>query len=81
MAESSAPKETTLRLMTQAELLLDEQRSEEALKILAVVARDGERQHNAALRLELKAQQLGGIGRRCWICSGNWSSGMRSTRT
>ncbi len=37
-AESSAPDETTLRVMTHAELLLDERRPEEALKILAVVA-------------------------------------------
>lgn len=62
-AESSAPDETTLRVMTQAELLLDERRSEEALKILGSLRMKGDRQHTAALRLELKAQQLG----RNWV--------------
>lgn len=57
IAESIAPKEITARLMTQAELLLDEHRSEEALKILRSLQTAGTRQHAAALRLELKAQQ------------------------
>ena len=62
-AESSAPDETTLRVMTHAELLLDERRPEEALKILGSLRMKGDRQHTAALRLELKAQQLG----RNWV--------------
>lgn len=57
LAERSAPKETTLRLMTQAELLLDEHRSEEALRILHLLPVTGSRRHPAALRLELQAQQ------------------------
>jgi HemY protein len=57
LAASNAPKEITLRLMTQAELLLDEHRPEEALKILRSLHTAGTRQHTAALRLELKAQQ------------------------
>jgi HemY protein len=57
-AESSAPDEITLRLMTHAELLLDEQRPEEALNLLRALRTTGTRQHTAALRLELKAQQL-----------------------
>jgi HemY protein len=57
LAETSAPKETSLRLITQAELLLDEHRSEEALQILQTLHATGARQHATALRLELKAQQ------------------------
>jgi HemY protein len=57
MAESNAPKEITARLMTQAELLLDEHRPEEALKILRSLHTAETRQHAAALRLELKAQR------------------------
>ncbi len=57
LAERNAPKETTLRLMTHAELLLDEHRSEEALKILHLLPVTGSRRHTAALRLELEAQQ------------------------
>jgi HemY protein len=57
LAETSAPKETSLRLITQAELLLDEHRSEEALQILQTLRATGGRLHSAALRLELKAQQ------------------------
>ena len=57
IAESIAPKEITARLMTQAELLLDEHRPEEALKILRSLHTAGTRQHAAALRLELKAQR------------------------
>ncbi|MBA4143348.1 MAG: heme biosynthesis protein HemY [Nitrosospira sp.] len=57
-AESNAPEEITLRLITQAELLLDERRCEEALKVLQSLQTRGERRHTAALRLELKAQQL-----------------------
>jgi HemY protein len=58
-AESSRVDETTLRVITHAELLLDERRPEEALKLLASLRATGDRQHTAALRLELKAQQLG----------------------
>ena len=58
-AESSPVDETTLRVITHAELLLDERRPEEALKLLASLRATGNRQHTAALRLELKAQQLG----------------------
>ena len=50
-------KETSLRLITQAELLLDEHRSAEALQILQTLRATGARQHATALRLELKAQQ------------------------
>ncbi|SEP41040.1 heme biosynthesis HemY N-terminal domain-containing protein [Nitrosovibrio sp. Nv6] len=57
LAESNAPKEITLRLMTQAELLLDERRFDEALKILQSLTATGTRPPTAALRLELKAQQ------------------------
>lgn len=57
IAENNAPGEIALRLMTQAELLLDERRPEEALKILHSLRATGAHQHTAALRLELKAQQ------------------------
>jgi HemY protein len=57
IAENIAPEEVVLRLMTQAELLLDERRPGEALKILQSLRTTGVRQHTAALRLELKAQQ------------------------
>jgi HemY protein len=57
MAKTSAPKEITMLLMTQAELLLDEHRPEEALKILHSLPQAGAGKHTAALRLELRAQQ------------------------
>ncbi|MDE2365300.1 MAG: heme biosynthesis protein HemY [Betaproteobacteria bacterium] len=57
VAESSAPKEISLRLVTQAELLLDEHRAGEALQVLHALRATGARQHAAALRLELKAHQ------------------------
>ena len=57
MAKTSAPKEITMLLMTQAELLLDEHRPEEALKILHSLPHAGAGKHTAALRLELRAQQ------------------------
>ena len=57
IAENIAPEEVVLRLMTQAELLLDERRPGEALKILQSLRATGARQHTATLRLELKAQQ------------------------
>ncbi len=57
LAENKAPEEIALRLMTQAELLLDERQSESALKILQSLRATGARKHTAALRLELRAQQ------------------------
>lgn len=56
-AEKDAPDETVLRIVTQAELLLDERRYQEALKVLQALRAKGERQHTSALRLELKARQ------------------------
>ena len=56
-AEHNAPEEIALRLLTQAELLLDERRPDEALKILQSLRATGGRPHTAVLRLELKAQQ------------------------
>ncbi len=56
-AENSAPEEIALRLVTQAELLLEEHRPKEALQVLQNLRSGGVRQHTAALRLELKAQQ------------------------
>jgi HemY protein len=52
-ATTSTPGEEAARLVTGAELLLDEQRHEEALALLKRLPR----RHTAALRLELKAQQ------------------------
>jgi HemY protein len=52
--ERLAPAEGYLRLMTQAELLLDERRYHDALQALAKL----KDKHTAALRLELKAHQL-----------------------
>lgn len=56
-AETSAPQEVALRLMTQVELLLDEHRPEEALKLLHVLPSSEVRRHTGALKLELDAQQ------------------------
>jgi len=52
--ESRAPQDNYLRLMTQAELLLDDRRYHDALQALSRL----QDKHTAALRLELKAQQL-----------------------
>ncbi len=52
--ESRATHESYLRLMTQAELLLDERRYHDALQALGKL----QDKHTAALRLELRAQQL-----------------------
>jgi HemY protein len=49
-----AAHESYLRLMTQAELLLDERRYHDALQALGQL----QDKHTAALRLELRAQQL-----------------------
>jgi HemY protein len=54
MMESRAPQDSYLRLTTQAELLLDERRYHDALQALSRL----QDKHTAALRLELKAQQL-----------------------
>jgi len=51
--ERRAPEDSYLRLMTQAELLLDERRYHDALQALSQL----QDKHTAALRLELKAQQ------------------------
>ncbi|SFU62050.1 heme biosynthesis HemY N-terminal domain-containing protein [Nitrosospira multiformis] len=56
-AETSAPQEVALRLMTQAELLLDEHRPEEALELLHRLPSGELRRHTGALKLELEAQQ------------------------
>jgi HemY protein len=50
---ASAPDDQLARLVTEAELLLDERRHGEALDVL----RQLPRRHSAALKLELKAQQ------------------------
>jgi HemY protein len=52
--EKRAANESYLRLMTQAELLLEERRYHDALHALSGL----EDKHTAALRLELRAQQL-----------------------
>jgi HemY protein len=52
-AVASAPGSEAARLVTTAELLLDERRHQEALEVLKRLPR----RHTAALRLELKAQQ------------------------
>ncbi|HET7061233.1 MAG TPA: heme biosynthesis HemY N-terminal domain-containing protein, partial [Nitrosospira sp.] len=57
LAEADAPKETALRLMTKAELLLDEGRSEEALHVLQILHSVEKRMPEAALWLEIKVQQ------------------------
>jgi len=52
--ESDAASEDYLRRITQAELLLDERRYHDGLAVLQQLRGD----HTAALRLELKAQQM-----------------------
>jgi HemY protein len=51
--ELQAPDSTHLRLMTQAELLLEDRRYHDALQVLGRL----QDKHGAALRLELRAQQ------------------------
>lgn len=53
-AAETAPEDTGVRLMAQAEMLLDERRYHDALDVL----RQLPEKHTAALRLELRAQQL-----------------------
>jgi HemY protein len=50
---AAAPNDQLARLVTEAELLLDERRHGEALEVLRKLPR----RHSAALKLELKAQQ------------------------
>ncbi|HEX2826509.1 MAG TPA: heme biosynthesis HemY N-terminal domain-containing protein [Burkholderiales bacterium] len=52
-AAIEAPDEDALRIVTEAELLLEERRAQEALDVLKGLPR----KHTAALKLELKAQQ------------------------
>jgi len=53
-AESIAPADTALRAVTSADVMLDERRFDDALAELKTLPA----KHTAALRLELKAQQL-----------------------
>lgn len=55
--EELDPESRQLKWMTDAELLVDERRYVEALSVLRLLKESGERQHTAALRLELKARQ------------------------
>lgn len=55
-AERLAPDHPVARLMTQAELLVDQRRSQEALTVLKRL-HEAAPKHQGALRLELKAQQ------------------------
>ena len=59
LAEAIVVKEAALRLMTQAELLLDQHRSEEALHVLQALSSAEKRKHNASLRLEKSAPAIG----------------------
>lgn len=52
-AAHDAPDDDALRVVTAAELLLDQRRAEEALEVLQALPR----KHTAALKLELRAQQ------------------------
>jgi len=52
-ALKDAPEEDPLRIVTEAELLLEQRRAQEALDVLAGLPQ----KHTAALKLELKAQQ------------------------
>lgn len=58
ISEEVAPSEHTLRLITQAELLLEEGRYKEALDALHSLYSLGGLQSITALQLELKAQQM-----------------------
>ncbi|HWN31021.1 MAG TPA: heme biosynthesis HemY N-terminal domain-containing protein, partial [Burkholderiales bacterium] len=55
--ETQAPEEKAARLMTQAELLLDQHRYHEVLTVLKALRESDPKKHVAALRLELEAQQ------------------------
>lgn len=56
-AEKLAPHETVARLMTEAELLIDERRAQDALPVLAKL-KDAAGKHTGVLRLELRLQQI-----------------------
>lgn len=56
-AESGAPEEKVVRLMTQAELLYREQRPAEALAAMESLRQLEAKPHTGALRLELKIQE------------------------
>lgn len=53
-AATLAPEDDAVKVVTEAEMLLDQRRFQEALTVLKSLPR----KHTAALRLELKAQQL-----------------------
>jgi HemY protein len=55
-AAQDAPQDDALRIITEAELLLEQRRAEDALEVLQALPR----KHTAALRLELRAQQQTG---------------------
>lgn len=57
IAAKDAPNERALRLVTQAELLLDQGHHNEALDTLQSLYSTGGRQQTAVLQLELEAQQ------------------------
>lgn len=65
-----APQEKALKLVTQAELLLDEGHYEEALKALQSLYSTGGLQSTSVLQLELKAQQM----------AQNWDAVLELTR-
>jgi len=54
LTRATDPDDATLRLLAQAELLLDQRRAGEALEALNALPE----KHTAALRLELRAQQM-----------------------
>ncbi|MDH5480211.1 MAG: heme biosynthesis protein HemY [Nitrosomonas sp.] len=56
-AEKEAPEERSLRLVTQAELLLKDGRHEEALEALQLLYSTGGLQQTSVLKLELEAQK------------------------
>ena len=56
-AEKQAPEEKAARLMTQAELLFNQHRNQDALAVLTALNESGSKKHVGALRLELEAQQ------------------------
>ena len=60
IAAKDAPDERALRLVTQAELLLDQGHHKETLDTLQSLYSTGGRQHTAVLQLELEAQQQAG---------------------
>lgn len=69
MAAKDAPDERALRLVTQAELLLDQGHPHQALETLQSLYSTGGLQQTAVLQLELKAQQQ----------AGNWNAVLELT--